>query len=100
MQVETTFDLRDNIAALYIAILREDVLLPEEAFAVISESKYKLTEEDVLDMIRLREQGEPYEEIAEIYGYTVSGIKNRVYKHRKKTRSGGNQKRSTNKNII
>lgn len=94
MQAETTFDLRYNIAALYIAILREDVLLPEEAFAVISESKYKLTEEDVLDMIRLREQGEPYEEIAEIYGYTVSGIKNRVYKHRKRDLPDGSLERS------
>lgn len=94
MQVETTFDLRDNIAALYIAILGQDIRTPEQAFSVLERAPYKLTDEDIEDIIKMQKQGITYKEIADMYGYSEDGIKSKVYRYRKKTRSGGNQIRS------
>ena len=53
MKTETVFDLRYNIAALYIAILKEGIATPEQAFAVISNtSVIKATkDEDVKEVI-------------------------------------------------
>lgn len=94
MKAETSIDLRYNIAAMCIAILKEDIATPEQAFAVVSESRCKLTDEDTLDMIAMRDRGVEYQEIARIYGYTVSGIKNRIYKYKKETSLDGHPKRS------
>lgn len=95
MQTETVIDLRYNVAAMYIAILRDDVATPEQAFAVIEGATVNVYDDnDVIDMIRLKEQGMSYEAIGRIYGYTGSGIKNRVYKYRKKTSLAGGPKRS------
>ncbi|WP_236908832.1 hypothetical protein [Clostridium sp. Cult3] len=35
MQAEIAFNLRYNVAAMYIAILQENVATPEQAFVVI-----------------------------------------------------------------
>lgn len=68
MQLETILDLRENVAALCIAILGPGIRTPEHAFAVLEKTPYELTDEDMEDM----------------YGYTVSGIKAKVYRHRKR----------------
>lgn len=94
MQTETVFDLRYNVAAMYIAILRDDVATPEQAFSMLEGKSYRLAKEDVEDIIAMRDRGMEYKDIAKIYGYSESGIKSKVYRHRKKTRSGGNQIRS------
>lgn len=96
MQSEITFDLRYNIAAMYVAILREDITTPEQAFSVISESVHKLTDEDVLDMIAMRNQGMYYREIGEIYGISDSSVIRRINRHKKETSLDGSPKRSTN----
>lgn len=95
---ETAFDLRYNIAAMYIAILREDVATPEQAFAVIENTSIikATTDEDVKDMIAMRKQGLTYKAIAEIYGSTDSNIYHRIKRYKEKeTNSSGNLKRST-----
>jgi|GEM_PF-1244429 len=96
MKAATALDLKYNIAAMYIAILRDDIATPEQAFAVLEGKGIKrtYTDQDAEDMIKFKEQGMSYEEIGRIYGYTGSGIKNRVYKYRKKTSLAGGPKRS------
>lgn len=42
MQVETVLDLRYNIAALAIAILRDDVITSEDAFAILEGEKRRM----------------------------------------------------------
>lgn len=101
-QVETSIDLRYNIAAMYIAILSEGIATPEQAFAVVEDTPItKATnDEDVLDMIAMRKQGMTYKSIAEIYGSTDSNIYHRIkrYKARKrKDLSSSNLKRSATK---
>lgn len=96
MQIETVVDLSDNIAALVLAILREDIATPEQAFAVITNSKYMLTDEDTEDMIKMMEQGMKLEEISKIYGMTKSGVIARVRRYKKRTNSDCHLKRSTN----
>lgn len=94
---ETVFDLRYNIAAMYIAILREDIATPEQAFAVISNTSAikAIKDEDVKDMIAMKKQGLTYKQIAEIYGSTDSNIHHRIKRYKgKKTSSSGNLKRS------
>lgn len=81
---ETAFDLRYNIAAMYIAILREDVATPEQAFAVISESAYKLTDEDTEDMIKMKEQGMYRRKIGEIYGISPYSVDWRIERYKKR----------------
>jgi len=81
---ETAFDLRYNIAALCIAILREDIATPEQAFAVISESAYKLTDEDVKDMIKMKEQGMYRRKIGEIYGISPYSVDWRIERYKKR----------------
>lgn len=94
MQAETSLDLRYNIAAMYIAILKEGITTPEQAFSVLEKTRYKISSKDIEDMIRMQQKGETYKEIAKIYGYSESAIKNKVYRYKKKTNSSGNLKRS------
>mgnify|MGYP000853086235 CR=1 FL=1 len=94
MQVETSYDLRENIAALCIAILREDITIPEQAFSVIEGKPCKLTDEDTLDMIAMRSQGMHYREIGGIYGISSSGVLRRIDRHKKETNLDGSPKRS------
>ncbi len=85
MKDDTVLDLRYNIAALYIAILKEGIATPEQAFAVVSNTSVikATTDEDVKDMIAMRNQGLTYKQIAEIYGSTDSNIYHRIeYKKR------------------
>ena len=96
--IETTFDLRYNIAALTIAILSNKT--PEQAFAVIEEtSPTKVYDDrDVIDMVRFQKQGMTYREIGEMYGINKDAVRNRMRK-KKKTFSDCHLKRSTVKNI-
>ncbi|SDX05320.1 hypothetical protein [Tepidimicrobium xylanilyticum] len=85
MKVESSLDLRYNIAAMCVAILREDIATPEQAFAIISESAYRLTDEDTQDMIKMLEQGMKLEEVGQIYGMTKAGISARISRYKKRT---------------
>ena len=82
---ETAFDLNYNIAALCVAILREDIRFSEDAFAVLTEKKYRLTDEDTMDMIKMDNAGVKHEEIIEIYGISEDymTIKIREYKRKR-----------------
>jgi DNA-directed RNA polymerase specialized sigma24 family protein len=93
MQTETVLDLRYNIAAMYIAILKEDIATPEQAFAIISNSVYRLTDEDTQDMMKMTGQGMKFEEVGQIYGITKGCVSKRIQRH-KKDLSSGNLKRS------
>lgn len=95
MQAETSLDLRYNIAAMYIAILGQDIRTPEQAFAVLEKTPYELTDKDMEDIEKMQKQGITYKEIADMYGYTVSGIKAKVYRHRKRDLPDGSLERST-----
>lgn len=97
MQVETTIDLRYNIAALYIAILREDIRTVEHAFAVLEDNYYRLTDKDTLDMMAMRKQGMSWNDIGAIYKLHPSSIHRRIRTYKKRTESGGNQIRSATK---
>lgn len=92
---ETAFDLRYNIAAMYIAILREDVATPEQAFAVIENTSIikATTDEDVKDMIAMRKQGLTYKAIAAIYGSTDSNIYHRIKRYKKRDQFGWQSKK-------
>lgn len=94
MQTETVFDLRYNIAAMYIAILRDDVATPEQAFAIIEDSVHKLTDKDTADMINMRIGGMSYKEIAEIYGISDSSVIRRIKRYKKRDLSDCHLKRS------
>lgn len=94
---ETALDLRYNIAALTIAICSEKYVLPEGAFSIISEEIYKLSNEDVEDMISLKNQGVRTKDIADMYGMSSSDMIHRIkrYKVKKeKELSSGNLKSS------
>ncbi|MDR7856333.1 hypothetical protein [Tissierella sp.] len=81
---ETALDLRYNIAALTIAICSEKYTLPEKAFSIISEEKFKLNDNDTEDMISLREQGTTFRAIGEIYGVSDSDILKRIKRYKAK----------------
>lgn len=99
MKIEPALDLQYNFAALCIAILREDIATPEQAFAILEEKGIKTayTDEDVEDMTKLYEQGLCYEEIGRIYGLSKYTIRRRIERYKKRTNSDGNLKRSTRK---
>lgn len=81
---ETALDLRYNIAALTIAICSERYVLPEKAFSIISEEKYHLTDEDVEDMLRLRDQGVRLVDVANMYGMSSSDMVHRIKRYKVK----------------
>lgn len=85
--VETTYDLRYNIAALTLAICSEVFMLPEAAFSTLEDSKFKIGNSDTEDMLALREQGVTYRDIAEIYDSTGSNIYHRLKRYKKKKTS-------------
>lgn len=97
LKVESSLDLRYNIAAMCVAILREDIATPEQAFAVVSESAYKLTDEDTQDMMKMIEQGMKLEEVGKVYGMTKAGISARISRYKKDQSDGGLKRSSTNK---
>lgn len=82
--VETTYDLRYNIAALTLAICSEMFMLPEMAFSTLEESVFKIGIEDTEDMLALREQGLTYRDIGEIYNFTGSNVYKRLNNYKRK----------------
>ncbi len=94
MQAKTTLDLKENIAAMCIAILGENISIPEQAFAALQGKKHRLTYEDTLDMVAMKEDGMYYREIAKIYGVDHSLIYKRIYRYKKETSLDGSPKRS------
>lgn len=83
-KLQEVFDLGYNIAAMYIAILREDVATPEQAFAMIGEIDTRLTEEDTEDMIKMKEQGMYRRKIGEIYGISPYSVDWRIERYKKR----------------
>lgn len=80
-------ELRYNIIALMAAILREDITIPEMAFAVVQGTEYKPTYEDTLDMIELKKTM-TYKAIGEIYGLSDCAVFRRIeYIKKKKSKS-------------
>lgn len=77
--VETTLDLRYNIAALCIAVLSEEAKTPEQAFDVIEGQKTCYTDKDSIDMYKLRKEM-TLGELSDIYGMSISSILYRVRK--------------------
>ena len=77
--IETTLDLRCNIAALTVAILRDDISTVEQAFSAIEGQETRYTDKDSLDMLKLKEQMS-WNELAEVYGVTVDTVRGRVRK--------------------
>ncbi|SDX75543.1 helix-turn-helix domain-containing protein [Tepidimicrobium xylanilyticum] len=97
MKVESSLDLRYNIAAMYIAILREDIVTPEQAFAVVEdESIIRVYDnKDVADMVELKNQGLSYREIGQIYGISGDAVYRRIRRHKKRDLPDGSLERST-----
>lgn len=79
---ETALDLRYNISALIIAILRKDILTPEQAFAVIADKEKPIA--DVEEIQELRNTGMSYREIGDIFGVDQSSIYYRLKRHNAK----------------
>ena len=87
MKAATALDLKYNIAAMYIAILRDDIATPEQAFAVIEDKSVRktVTDEDVEDMVAMKEQGLSYGQISEIYGLSWHATRRRIERYKKRT---------------
>lgn len=83
-KLEKEYDLDVNLAALILAVLSSDICIPEQAFAALYGSKYKLTERDTEDMIRMRQKGVYLKDIGEIYGLTPSGVYRKIERYYKK----------------
>lgn len=81
---ESALGLRYNIAAFVIAIVRKDVYIPEQAFAIIAGRKFKVDEKDVEDMMIYRNEGMTYKEIGEIYGLSKDNVYGKIRKIREK----------------
>lgn len=88
MDTETLLGLWENIAALYIAVFKKGIYLPEQAFAYLDNTKYKLTDEDTKDMIAMRKQGLSFAEIGKIYGFDPSGIFRRIKNYKERQKEG------------
>ena len=85
--MQTAYDLRYNVAAMYIAILRDDVFTVEQAFRILEDKdivRHRTSSEDTEDMIAMREQGMTYREIGEIYGMAESSILKRIKNYEKR----------------
>lgn len=81
---ETVIDLRYNIAALAIAIIRDDVFIVEQAFDILEGKDSKLTNSDVEDMIAMKSQGMSYRQIGTIYGLTYSAVAKKITRYKEK----------------
>lgn len=85
--------MEENWYALMIAILLKQP--PERSFQILFEGKKRVTgpsaftDEDTIDMIKLKEQGCTYREIGEMYGISEGATCKRMqyYKKHKKDRS-------------
>lgn len=83
---ESAYDLRYNISALVIAILRNDINTPEQAFAVISDKN--IIKGSTEEWIRLREAGLSYNEIGKIFGVYSSTVHHRLKRYYQKKEKG------------
>ena len=94
----TVLDLRENIAAIYIAICSDEFMIPEKAFTVLEGNTFHIKDEDVEDMVKMKKQGMTYRKIAEIYGTSDSNVYHRIRRYRAKKEKdlpSGNLERST-----
>lgn len=81
---ETDYDLRYNMSALAIAILREDVYTAEDAFEILEGRRVIRNRGSVEEMIGLREYGLSYREIGEMFGLCESAVFYRIKRHKTK----------------
>lgn len=97
--IETSMDLSYNIAALCIAILRDDIATPEQAFAILEKREVKTAynHEDTEDMIKMRYQGLSYKEIGEIYGISKDAAYWKIRRYKERTNSDGHLKKVQSK---
>lgn len=77
---ESAYDLRYNIAALCVAILRDDIATPEQAFNAIDGKQVRsvYSNQDTADMAMMVEQGMTYQKVGDIYGLERDAIFHRV----------------------
>lgn len=82
----SNLDLAENISALIIAILREDVYMVEDAFKILEDLKTigyrKYIDKD--ELVNLRDMGVTYSELSKIYGLSINTLTGTVSRHRKK----------------
>lgn len=68
-----------NWCALAVAILKN--VLPEQAFELMERNvKLTVSNDDVPDMIKMRQQGMTFRQIGDVYGLTASNIFTRIKK--------------------
>ncbi len=86
-------DLLENYTALLIAIEKE--VCQEEAFKILDivadgkqisnrKFKVKLINEDMKDMIKLKNEGLTYKQIGEIYGISDHAVYRRIKRYKEK----------------
>lgn len=83
---DNILDLRYNIIALYIAVLRPDLETPEKVFSYLKGENKKLVydDKDTKDMFILsKTHGINYKEIGSYYGLNASNICRRIKKLKK-----------------
>lgn len=88
LERESDYDLRYNISALIICILRADVKTPEQAFAIVSNNK--MPKASTEEWARLKEAGLSYYKIADIFGVYASTVHHRLkryYRNQEKVNS-------------
>ena len=89
----TNLTLRPEVAYMALAVCILTDLEPEEAFDRVSApvtwaQKVARNRERTEDMIKLKEQGFGYKEIAEMYGVTRGTVWNRIKQYKKGRRAG------------
>lgn len=77
-------DLDDGWLALYISIVCN--VIPEQAFRQVEgkNTRYMFTEDDIKDMILMREEGIIYREIGEMYCTTRDGVYANIKRYKNK----------------
>lgn len=82
------WELRYNIAALAIAMIREDIYSAEDAFKILESKKKetckKVDAEDIKEMIGLKKQGMTYKQIGELFGMSKHAVYKRIKKYKEK----------------
>lgn len=63
----TGLDIRYNIEAFLKWVFDEEIGIPEQAFAYVSDQNYKMTEKDYEDAYKLRKEGVKLKDVAEMY---------------------------------
>ncbi|QZY56693.1 helix-turn-helix domain-containing protein [Crassaminicella profunda] len=82
------WELRYNIAALAIAMIREDIFSAEDAFKRLEGKKKRICREadpkDTEQMIRLKEKGLTYKQIGEAFGISKDAVYRRMKRYKEK----------------